>query len=150
MNEARWTLTPFDQYVDASRDKLNDVERQVFENCPALQRIATAQRPVAIEGWIRAAHNPDGILLDAIYVEIKGFVRSSLYRPILKNMPPWLKRRYHLMICNSSEKEALKMVKFCVENNVSWSRGTTVPGWLVLRAMELGSMTNDPSVLWLP
>lgn len=151
LTEPDWRLTPLSKYVEPmANDKLNEVEQQVFDTCPPLQRIATAQKPVAIQGWITKRHNPDCILLDSVFVEIKGHVRDIMYRPMLQHMPYWLKRRYHLLVCNNSAKERTLMMKFCEKHCVSASEGTTVPPWLVQRAIDLGPMTNDSTVLWLP
>ena len=151
MDERTWGVTQFGRYVNPDvNDKLNDVEQRMFDICPALQRIATAQKPVALQGYIRAAHNPDAILLDSIFIELKGHVRSVLYRPMISQFPDWLKRRYHLMVCNSSAKERERMMTFCKKHGISASEGTTVPPWLVQRAIDLGSMQNDPTIHWLP
>lgn len=144
-----WQVTQLDKIGEDS-GPLNDVELQCIRHCPALHRIPTAQKPVMLQGYVPKNHNPDFLLLNSIFVELKGHVRDSMYRPMLAHFPDWIKRRYHVLICNTSRKERDKMVLFCTKNNISWSIGPEVPGWLVLRAMELGPMQNDSSILWLP
>ena len=145
----KWELTRLELITD-DNDKLNEVEQTIVDVCPALRRIPTSQKPVMIQGWLPKAHNPDFLLLDSIWVECKGHIRDIMYRPMLQHLPPWLKRRYHVMVCNNSKKERDLFLRFCEKHGVSASEGTTVPPWLIQRAIDLGRMQDDPSIHWLP
>jgi hypothetical protein len=142
----QWGITPFEYLIEPDTDKLNDVEQLVIDTCPALQRIATSQKPVLIQGWIPKNHNCDFLLLDSMFIEVKGHIRDIMYRPMLKHMPYWLKRRYHVMVCNNSAKERERMMEFCTRNGVSASEGTVVPPWLIQRAIDLGPMQHDETL----
>ena len=143
-------LTPLDNMLYVDRHDLSDinkVELSVLNTAPFMSRILTAQKPVMIQGTISKNHNPDFILNDAIFVEVKGYIRDSMYRPMIADFPLWLKRRYHVIIVSTGD-QAGELKRFCDKHNVSCSIGPIVPLYIVLRSIELGSMTRDDSIVW--
>lgn len=151
MAQNNWKILPLDKVPredDASR--LNDLESQVLKDCPILRRISSAQRPPTIQGVIPKNHNPDFILLDSIFVEVKGHIRDPLYRTMIKEFPYWLKMRYHLVICDTSRKSREHLKKMCDKHDISYSEGASIPKWLVEKALALGPMSIDGNIIWIP
>lgn len=134
---------------ELKNDKLNQLEQDVLASCPILQRIATHQRPTTIQGSIPKRHNPDFLLCDSVFVEVKGFIRDGTFRPMLKTMPDWLKARYHIVNAENNKQRRNAVTKFCNQHGISVSEGSYLPPWVVEKALMLGPMTDDPRILWL-
>jgi hypothetical protein len=135
--------------TEMRNDKLNQLELSVLAECPILQRIATHQRPIVIQGWVPKNHNCDFILLDAMFVEVKGMVRDGMYRSMIAHFPDWLKARYHIVNCENNKQRREALSKYCAKHGVSISEGPTVPPWVVQKALDLGPMADDPRIQWL-
>lgn len=135
--------------LEMRNDKLNELEQRVVLSCPILQRIATHQRPITIQGMVAKNHNPDFILCDALFVESKGYIKDSMWRPMLAQMPSWLKRRYHVVNADTNKKRRQHVTKFCEQHGISVSEGDYLPSWVVEKALLLGPMVDDPDILWL-
>lgn len=142
-------MTPLELIQEIKGDKLNQIETQVYESAPFLTRIPTHQHPPVLQGYISKKHNPDFIFLDRMFIEVKGYVRDKLYRPMLAEFPTYLRRRYHVINCESKKQARDSLTRLCNKLGISVSEGPYLPGWVVEKALLLPPMSEDPTILWL-